>query len=209
MLGVLGGGQLGAMFAQAAVRLNYRVAVWDPDPDAPAHRLASYSFPSLFDDPQTFMQFAGLVSVVTYEWENVPAALCEQLERTKPVRPASGVLRLIQNRLVQKTFLAGQGFPVPRFTALTEPNRLPEIIGAAWLPCDMQDRDCRLRRKGAMEDRWAVVRVFGRRIPDGIFSQRGGMDRRKLCSVRAGAFHPRGSRNRWTDNRLSVGRERA
>ena len=43
-LGVLGGGQLGAMFTRAALRLGYRVAVWDPDADAPAHRLASYSF---------------------------------------------------------------------------------------------------------------------------------------------------------------------
>jgi 5-(carboxyamino)imidazole ribonucleotide synthase len=134
VLGVLGGGQLGAMFAQAAVRLNYRVAVWDPDPDAPAHRLASYSFPSPFADQQTFMQFADLVSVVTYEWENVPAVLCEQLERTKPVRPASGVLRRIQNRLVQKTFLAGQGFPVPRFAALPDPHRLPEIMEQLGYP---------------------------------------------------------------------------
>jgi len=134
VLGVLGGGQLGAMFAQAATRLGHHVAVWDPDPDAPAHRLADHSFPSLFTDERTFTQFAGLVSVVTYEWENVPAVLCERLERTSPVRPASSVLRRIQNRLVQKTFLAAQGFPVPRFAALTEPDRLPEILEQLGYP---------------------------------------------------------------------------
>jgi 5-(carboxyamino)imidazole ribonucleotide synthase len=134
VLGVLGGGQLGAMFAQAATRLDYRVAVWDPDPDAPAHHLAAYSFPSPFTDQKTFTEFAGLVAVVTYELENVPAVLCERLERTTPVRPASSVLRRIQNRLVQKTFLAGQGFPVPRFAAFTEPERLAEILDQLGYP---------------------------------------------------------------------------
>jgi 5-(carboxyamino)imidazole ribonucleotide synthase len=131
---VLGGGQLGAMFVAAAARFDYRVAVWDPDPDAPAHRLASFSFSSPFADQQAFTEFGNLVSVVTYEWENVPATLCEGLERTKPVRPASSVLRRIQNRLLQKTFLAGQGFPVPRFASLTEPNRLPELVEQLGCP---------------------------------------------------------------------------
>jgi 5-(carboxyamino)imidazole ribonucleotide synthase len=128
VLGVLGGGQLGAMFATAAVRSGFRVAVWDPDPDAPAHRLATHSFPKPFTDQQAFVQFSGLVSVVTYEWENVPAQLCQQLEQTKPVRPSSEVLRVIQDRLVQKKFLADHGFPVPRFKVLTSLDRLGEVI---------------------------------------------------------------------------------
>ncbi|WP_455388533.1 5-(carboxyamino)imidazole ribonucleotide synthase [Petrachloros mirabilis] len=128
VLGVLGGGQLGAMFVSAAVRLGFRVAIWDPDPDAPAHRLATHSFPKLFTDQQAFARFSDLVSVVTYEWENVPAQLCQQLEQMKPVRPSSEVLRIIQDRLVQKKFLADQGFPVPRFKVLTSLDRLGEVI---------------------------------------------------------------------------------
>jgi len=128
VLGVLGAGQLGAMFASAAVQSGYRVAVWDPDPDAPAHRLATHSFPKPFTDQQAFARFSGLVSVVTYEWENVPAQLCQKLEQTKPVRPSSEILRVIQDRLVQKKFLADQGFPVPRFKVLTSPDRLGEVI---------------------------------------------------------------------------------
>ena len=102
VLGVLGGGQLGAMFARAAATLGYRIAVWDPDPDAPAHRLADFSFAAPFTDHETVTAFAAVVSVVTYEWENVPADLCDRLEQEKPVRPSGGVLRRIQNRLVQK-----------------------------------------------------------------------------------------------------------
>jgi 5-(carboxyamino)imidazole ribonucleotide synthase len=134
VLGVLGGGQLGSMFASAATQLGFRVAVWDPDPDAPAHHLARYSFPKPFADRQTFAQFDGVVSGVTYEWENVPVQLCQQLEQTKPVRPSSGILRIIQNRLVQKTFLADRGFPVPRFMALTDPEQLKEVVQQLGCP---------------------------------------------------------------------------
>lgn len=134
VLGVLGGGQLGSMFAHAATGLGYRVAVWDPDPDAPAHRLATHSFPDPFSDRKAFDEFEGLVSVVTYEWENVPAQLCEQLEQTKPVRPSSRILRIIQHRLAQKQFLADRGFPVPRFVALTDPQQLTQAIQQLGYP---------------------------------------------------------------------------
>jgi 5-(carboxyamino)imidazole ribonucleotide synthase len=75
-----------------------------------------------------------LVSVVAYEWENVPAQLCQQLELTKPVRPSSAVLQVIQDRLVQKKFLSEQGFPVPRFAALAGPDRLGEIVRQLGFP---------------------------------------------------------------------------
>ena len=134
VLGVLGGGQLGALFTRAAAKHGYRVVVWDPDRDAPAHRLAAHSFTTPFTDRETVTRFASTVSAVTYEWENVPAELCEQLERQRPVRPSGGVLRSIQNRLVQKRFLAGHGFPVPRFAPLTDPNDLPDLVREVGCP---------------------------------------------------------------------------
>ena len=134
VLGVLGGGQLGAMFAMAASRLGYRVAVWDPDPEAPAHRVATHSFPTSFTDQRTFTQFADLVSVVTYEWENIPAELCRALEAQKPVRPSSAVLSVIQDRLEQKGFLVSNGFPVPSFAGLTAPDQLATVIRQVGYP---------------------------------------------------------------------------
>ncbi|NOS81177.1 MAG: 5-(carboxyamino)imidazole ribonucleotide synthase [Nitrospira sp.] len=134
VLGVLGGGQLGAMFALAASRLGYRVAVWDPDPEAPAHRVATHSFPASFTDQRTFTQFADLVSAVTYEWENIPAELCRALEAQKPVRPSSAVLSVIQDRLEQKGFLVSNGFPVPSFAGLTAPDQLAMVIRQVGYP---------------------------------------------------------------------------
>jgi 5-(carboxyamino)imidazole ribonucleotide synthase len=116
-LGVLGGGQLGAMFAAAARRLEYRVAVWDPDPQAPALRLADTAICGPFHDPTLLERFSD-VSAVTYEWENIPAGVAEALERRVPVSPAPRILRLLQNRLDQKQFLADRRLPVAPFVAV-------------------------------------------------------------------------------------------
>lgn len=134
VLGVLGGGQLGAMFTMAACRLGYHVAVWDPDPEAPAHRVATHSFPVPFTDQHILARFSDLASVVTYEWENIPAELCRVLEHRKPVRPSSAVLSVIQDRLEQKRFLASNGFPVPSFAGLAAPDQLATIVRQVGYP---------------------------------------------------------------------------
>jgi len=134
VLGVLGGGQLGAMFAGAARRLGYRVAVWDPDRDAPAHQLAAYSFTAPFLDVETRDRFSQTVHAVTYEWENIPADLCEWLERRHPVRPSGFVLRIIQDRIQQKQFLEGHNLPVAPFAVIESPDQLPEAIRSIGFP---------------------------------------------------------------------------
>lgn len=134
ILGVLGGGQLGAMFTMAARRLGYRVAVWDPDPDAPAHRIATHSFPAPFTDQHILTHFVDLVSVVTYEWENVPAELCRTIEQRKPVRPSSIVLSVIQDRLEQKKFLVTNGFAVPLFAGVSAPDQLAATVRQIGYP---------------------------------------------------------------------------
>jgi 5-(carboxyamino)imidazole ribonucleotide synthase len=135
MLGVLGGGQLGAMFATAARRLGYRVAVWDPDPDAPAHPIADRSFSRPFTDCDALKEFGTVVSAVTYEWENIPVSVAEALEQSVPVRPASAILRVLQNRLDHKSFLAEHGFPVAPFRGLSHPKELTDAAVAIGFPC--------------------------------------------------------------------------
>jgi 5-(carboxyamino)imidazole ribonucleotide synthase len=134
VLGVLGGGQLGAMFTVAACRLGYHVAVWDPDPEAPAHRVATHSFPFPFTDQHVLTRFADLVSVVTYEWENVPVELCRALEQRKPVRPSSAILSVIQDRIAQKNFLASHGFSIPPFVGLVSPDQLMSTVRQVGYP---------------------------------------------------------------------------
>jgi 5-(carboxyamino)imidazole ribonucleotide synthase len=123
------------MFAVAARRLGYRIAVWDPDPDAPALKLADLPLSLPFDDATTLATFAGSISVATYEWENIPVAVTHTLEERIPVRPAPLILRVLQNRLEQKTFLADRGFPVAPFRAVLAPGDLAAGAEAVRFPC--------------------------------------------------------------------------
>ena len=133
-LGVLGGGQLGAMFAEAAGRMGYHVAVWDPDPEAPAHRLAGYSCIAPFSDTAAREAFSKRVHAVTLEWENVPASLCAWLEEHHRVRPGSLVLRLIQDRIEQKLFFQSCRLPVPSFTSIDSPGQLGTALATIGVP---------------------------------------------------------------------------
>lgn len=134
VLGVLGGGQLGAMFAAAARRMGYRVAVWDPDHEAPAHQIAAYSFTTSFLDPAGREQFSNIVQATTLEWENVPAELCGWLETRCPMRPSSMVLRTLQDRIAQKQFLSSRQLPVSLFAAVESPSQLISAINQVGLP---------------------------------------------------------------------------
>lgn len=71
-LGVLGGGQLGRMFAQAAQSLGYRVHVFDPAPDCPASAVANRTFTADYRSAEDLAAFARSCAVVTYEFENIP-----------------------------------------------------------------------------------------------------------------------------------------
>jgi 5-(carboxyamino)imidazole ribonucleotide synthase len=142
------------MFTLAARRLGYHVAVWDPDPEAPGHRFATHSFPASFTDQHVLERFANLVSVVTYEWENIPAELCRELEQRKSVCPSSAILSVIQDRLEQKHFLASNGFPVPPFASLTAPDQLAQTIRQIGYPALCKTAMAGYDGKG----QWRIIR---------------------------------------------------
>ncbi|MBS0183377.1 MAG: 5-(carboxyamino)imidazole ribonucleotide synthase [Nitrospira sp.] len=133
-LGVLGGGQLGAMFAETAHRMGYRVAVWDPDADAPAHRTANHSFTAPFTDLGVRNQFANVADAVTLEWENVPAELCEWLEGRCPMRPSGAVLRILQDRIEQKQYLSSRHLSVTPFAVIESAPQLISAVDRLGLP---------------------------------------------------------------------------
>ena len=133
-VGVLGGGQLGAMFAGTALRMGYRIAVWDPDTDAPAHRIATHSFTAPFTDLGVRDQFASIADAVTLEWENVPAELCEWLEGRCPMRPSGAVLRILQDRIEQKQYLSSRHLAVPAFAIVESTRQLVSAVDCLGLP---------------------------------------------------------------------------
>jgi len=114
--------------------MGYRVVVWDPDVDAPAHRIADHSFSASFADHETRERFVDRVQAITLEWENIPADLCEWLEQHRPLRPSSTVLRIVQDRLTQKQFLASCSLPVPDFAEVQSGHQLHQVISRLGLP---------------------------------------------------------------------------
>src|SRR5437763_992746 len=114
-IGVLGSGQLGRMFALAARRMGYRVHTFSPDFDTPTGQIADVEIQAPYEDLDAVGKFAQGVGVVTFEFENVPAATAQAAAHHAPVRPAHAVLHTTQQRIREKTFLQGAGLPVTPF----------------------------------------------------------------------------------------------
>lgn len=106
-LGILGGGQLGRMFTQAAQAMGYKVCVLDPDSDSPAGSIAEKFIQANYTDSAALQEMASLCASVSTEFENVPAQALDELESLGVfVAPRSSCVSLAQNRVAEKNFLA-------------------------------------------------------------------------------------------------------
>ncbi|MBK8800927.1 MAG: 5-(carboxyamino)imidazole ribonucleotide synthase [Fibrobacteres bacterium] len=103
-LGILGGGQLGRYMAIVAQQRGYRVAVLDPQEDAPAHQVAHYRIVAAYDDPTALGQLAEICQAVTFEFENVPASSLEPFQKAGVrIHPGAKALAICQDRILEKT----------------------------------------------------------------------------------------------------------
>jgi len=103
-LGVMGGGQLGRMFAHAAQAMGYKVAVLEPSADCPAGQVAERLVQADYDDSIALGQLAALCSAVTTEFENVPADSMNLLAQGSFVAPAGSCVAIAQDRVLEKRF---------------------------------------------------------------------------------------------------------
>ncbi|MCB0065320.1 MAG: 5-(carboxyamino)imidazole ribonucleotide synthase [Caldilineaceae bacterium] len=134
-VGIFGSGQLGRMLAIAARRMGYRIATFSPDKDSPTGQIADREISAPYDDLAAVRSFVRGVDVVTFEFENVAAAVAQIAEEEgKPVRPGGHVLHTAQNRLREKTFLADNDLPVTPFRAVQTLDELARAIGELGTP---------------------------------------------------------------------------
>ena len=117
-IGILGGGQLGRMLAQAAARLGLRTHIFAPEAEAPAFEVSMAHTRAAYEDRAALTKFADAVDVVTFEFENVPIATGEYLTGSVSVRPSAAALAVSQDRLREKTFLRALGLEVAPFWAI-------------------------------------------------------------------------------------------
>lgn len=105
-IGILGGGQLGRMLAMAAARLGFRTHIYCPDPQSPAFDVTRWHTCAPYEDKVALAQFADAVDIITYEFENIPDETVDFLGARKPLHPSAKALRISQDRILEKTFLA-------------------------------------------------------------------------------------------------------
>ncbi len=147
-IGILGGGQLGRMFAIAARRMGYRVHSFDPTIYSPTGQIADLEINAPYDDLDAAKEFAQGVDVVTFEFENVPSQTLATIEELKPVYPSPFVLDTTRHRLKEKTFLSGNGFPVAPFRSIENIEQLKAAIGELGTPCILKTAEFGYDGKG-------------------------------------------------------------
>jgi 5-(carboxyamino)imidazole ribonucleotide synthase len=139
-IGILGGGQLGRMLAMAASRLGLRCQVFSPDPDSPAFDVVQNATCAEYADVEALELFANDVDVITYEFENVPAATAMILAARRPVIPEQKILQTTQDRLAEKDFVKGLGIGTADYADVSSAAALRAAIGKVGLPAVIKTR---------------------------------------------------------------------
>jgi 5-(carboxyamino)imidazole ribonucleotide synthase len=140
-IGILGGGQLGRMLALAAARLGFDVVVLEREADSPAGRAAAKLIVGGYADEAALAELAELTGLVTYEFENVPAASVAWLAaRGVAVAPGPQALAVAQDRFEEKTFLNAHGAPTVAFAPASSPAEAVAAVSQVGAPALMKTR---------------------------------------------------------------------
>lgn len=127
-IGILGGGQLGRMTAMAAARLGYRCHIYTDEKDSPAAQVAAVTTVGSYTDADALTAFAKSVSVVTFEFENIPEQTAAIIEPLVALRPGRKSLVISQDRLNEKAFLNGIGVATAPYRRAANPLELAQAI---------------------------------------------------------------------------------
>jgi len=141
-IGVVGGGQLGRMLAEAAAPLGVEVVVLDPTPDCPAALVARDQIVADFDDVAGIRELAERADVLTFEIELADQDVMDRIgeETGTPVHPKPSTLETIHDKLVQKRELEAAGVPVPPFRAVEDADDIREAIDDYGAPVMLKAR---------------------------------------------------------------------
>jgi 5-(carboxyamino)imidazole ribonucleotide synthase len=130
LLAILGGGQLGRMTAMAARTMGYRVRVMDPEARCPASFVADETIVGRWDDVDAARRLAAGADAVTLEIEQIGVEAFREVASLAPLRPGVEPIRIIQDKTLQKTWLAENGFPVGPFRVVRSEAELHKAVAA-------------------------------------------------------------------------------
>jgi 5-(carboxyamino)imidazole ribonucleotide synthase len=139
-IGILGGGQLGRMLALAAAEYGLNAHVYTPEADAPAFAVAAHRTCAPYEDEAALMRFAKGCDAVTYEFENVPRRTAEIVGSLARLFPDAEALATTQDRLSEKTFVAGLGIATAPFRAVAGEDDLRRALADLGRPAVLKTR---------------------------------------------------------------------
>ncbi|WP_396431536.1 5-(carboxyamino)imidazole ribonucleotide synthase [Limnohabitans sp.] len=128
-LGVMGGGQLGRMFVQAAQAMGYFTAVLDPDAASPAGLVSHHHIQTDYLHEQGLAQLMQRCAAITTEFENVPAPALTTLGAHRPVAPSADAVAIAQDRAAEKAHFVRCGVPVAPHALIETPAQLAAVLG--------------------------------------------------------------------------------
>ena len=166
-IGVLGGGQLGRMLALAAARLGFRTVVLDPAKETPAGQVAAHALRGAYDSATALAELAAAADVITYEFENVPAAAVAELEGLRAeTAPGARALAVAQDRIAEKDFLRDHGVATVAYAPVDDLDALLAALDRLGAPALLKTRREGYDGKGQVwirgpEDAEAALEALG------------------------------------------------
>ncbi len=139
-LGIIGGGQLAKMLAQAAYRLGLRVAIIEHGADSPAGRMTQLEFPDGWTSPEALNAFVDASDIITLENEFVAPELLQAIAQRRPVYPTPETIARVRDKLVQKQTMAAAGIPVPAFAGVATPEEVLSFARTRGFPLVLKSR---------------------------------------------------------------------
>ncbi|MAI63015.1 MAG: 5-(carboxyamino)imidazole ribonucleotide synthase [Micavibrio sp. TMED27] len=121
-IGILGGGQLGMMSAQAAKKIGLNCIIYTPETNSPASSIANETIVADYLNKKTLEEFASKVDVISYEFENIPVETIDYLANLKPVYPEKSLLEVSQDRIKEKSYLNSINIPTASWSHPQSPN---------------------------------------------------------------------------------------
>ena len=142
-LGIIGGGQLGSLLAEAAKTIEIKTVILSDDINAPAKKFANNFIYGKYDDQKIINEFVNLIDLATYEFENIPFEVLKKIDEQKTVLPKPEVNKLIQNRLAEKNFLNKYNIQTTRYASIKDiedirlnQNLIPGLLKTCTLGYD-------------------------------------------------------------------------
>jgi 5-(carboxyamino)imidazole ribonucleotide synthase len=175
-LGVMGGGQLGRMFVQAAQSMGYFTAVLDPDKTSPAGLIAHYHIDAEYLDEQGLAQLMQRCAAITTEFENVPAPALYTLGAHRPVSPSAESVAICQDRAAEKRHFVKSGVACAPFAVIDseadlakiDTRLLPGILKTSRLGYDGKGQ-VQVADRAALAAAWSALKhvpcVLEQRLP--------------------------------------------